>query len=178
MTGCLLVRRNSLAYISYHSFEKLIMRTIIILMLAIFISQEAAAMSFFNPGKTCVFSHVTAQLTLDGEPLKNVTVIRRWEWNELREDRTQTDERGYFELPPVFESSISRFLPVEIVIAQALFVVVEGEEQRFWSNSKRTAGENDEFQGRPISLVCELTDEMRITREFGSRMNTLCSWGD
>ncbi|WP_157209854.1 DUF6795 domain-containing protein [Marinimicrobium agarilyticum] len=52
-------------------------------------------MSFFNPGKTCVFSEVKAHLTHDGEPLKNATVIRRWEWKEQHEQRTQTDGKGY-----------------------------------------------------------------------------------
>lgn len=67
-------------------------------------------------------------------------------------------------------------LPVELVIAQGLYVVVDGEEKKFWSNSKREPGENVEFNGGPISLVCELTNEMRINRDFGSRMNTLCTW--
>ena len=137
---------------------------------------ESSAMSFFNPTKTCVFSAVKAQLTMNGEPLKNAKVIRRWEWQELREEKTQTDENGYFELPAVFESSLSRMLPVELVIAQGLYVVVDGEEKKFWSNSKREPGENVEFNGSPISLVCELTNEMRINRDFGSRMNTLCTW--
>jgi hypothetical protein len=175
MAGCLLVRRNSLAYISYHSFEKLIMRTIIILMLAIFISQEASAMSFFNPGKTCVFSHVAAQLTLDGEPLKNETVIRRWEWKELREDQTQTDEQGYFELPAVFELSATRFLPIEIVIGQELFVVIDGEEHKFWANAKRAPEENSELKGVPIELSCDLHDEMKVHGEYGL-LQTLCKW--
>lgn len=134
-------------------------------------------MSFFNPPKTCVFSEVKAWLTMNGEPLKNVTVIRRWEWRELKEERTRTDEKGFFQLPAVFESSIARVLPIELVIAQGLYVIVDGEEKKFWSNSKRTPEENAEFGGRSISLLCELTDEMRINREFGSRMNTLCTWG-
>lgn len=133
-------------------------------------------MSFFNPTKTCVFSEVKAQLAMNGEPLKGATVIRRWEWQELKEERTVTDENGFFQLPAVFESSITRMLPIELVIAQGLYVIVEGEEKKFWSNSKRKPEENVEFNGRPISLFCELTNEMRITREFGSRMNTLCTW--
>src|SRR5688572_12294402 len=152
------------------------MRRIAIFIFILFIFQESSAMSFFNPGKTCVFSAVRAQLTLNGEPVKNATVIRRWEWKDLQEETTKTDEKGYFELPAVFESSISRMLPVELVIAQGLYVVIEEEERKFWSNSKREPEENAEFLGRPISLVCELTDEMKITREFGSRMHTLCKW--
>ncbi len=65
-------------------------RSIPFVFLLIFL--EVSAMSFFNPTKTCVFSAVKAQLTMNGEPLKNATVIRRWEWQELREEKTQTDE--------------------------------------------------------------------------------------
>ena len=133
-------------------------------------------MSFFSPGKTCVFSQVRAKLTLNGEPVKNASIIRRWEWKDLREEKTQTDSEGYFEFPPIFESSIKRMLPIELVIAQGLYVIIDGEEQKIWSNSKRKPEENAEFQGQPIALVCELTDEMKVTREFGSRMHTLCKW--
>lgn len=150
---------------------------LLIRFISLLIAIEVSAMSFFNPPKTCVFSEVKAWLTMNGEPLKNVTVIRRWEWRELKEERTRTDEKGFFQLPAVFESSIARVLPIELVIAQGLYVIVDGEEKKFWSNSKRTPEENAEFGGRSISLLCELTDEMRINREFGSRMNTLCTWG-
>ena len=135
-------------------------------------------MSIFDAGKTCVFSEVQARLMRDGEPVENAKVIRRWEWNDLHEDSAATDENGYFEFPVVFEKSISRMLPIELVIAQGLYVVIDGEEVKFWSNSKREPEENAEFQGRPITLSCELTDEMKIYRDFGSRMRTLCTWED
>lgn len=146
------------------------------LFIPLLISLEVSAMPLINPTKACVFSAVKARLTMNGVPLKNVTVIRRWEWRQLKEESTATDENGFFQLPAIFESSITRMLPIELVVAQGLYVIVDGEEKKFWSNSKRMPEENAEFGGRPISLFCELTKEMRITREFGSRMNTLCTW--
>ena len=86
-------------------------------------------MAMFDVGKTCVFSQVKAKLTLNGEPVKNTKVIRRWEWNELHEDSTTTDDKGYFEFPVIFEKSASRLLPIELVIAQGLYVIVDGEEK-------------------------------------------------
>lgn len=150
-------------------------QTIGLIFLVIF-SQGVVAMSILSPTKTCVFSEVNARLTMNGEPLKNATIVRRWEWNKLREQTTTTDESGYFEFPAVFETSVTRMLPIELVIAQGLYVIVDGEERKFWSNSKREPEENAEFQGRPISLMCELTNEMKINRDFGSRMHTLCTW--
>lgn len=136
----------------------------------------AEAMSLFDIGKTCVFSEVKARLYKNGEPLRNVKVIRRWEWNQLESDSTTTDDKGYFEFPAVFEKSVSRLLPVELVIAQGLYVIDGDEEQKIWSNSKREPEENAEFGGKPFDLVCELTDEMKIYKDFGTRMRTLCTW--
>lgn len=133
-------------------------------------------MSLFDIGKVCVFSKVKARITVNGEPLKNTVVIRKWEWRELRQDRTTTDENGYFTLPAVFERSIvNRALPIELVIAQGIYVETEGEVKKIWSNSKREPEENAELGGQPINLSCELTNDMKITRQYGSIMNTLCT---
>lgn len=132
-------------------------------------------MSFFSPGKSCVFSEVKARLTLSGEPIKSVPVIRRWEWKELREDRTTTDEQGYFELPAIYESSVTRMLPIELVIGQELHVVVKGEEKKIWAHAKQSLDEDSELKGQPINLTCELTDPMEMHESFGL-LQTLCSW--
>lgn len=152
------------------------MKRVIIIVIAITLSQGALAMSLFDAGKTCVFSNVKATLTMNGEPLRNAKVIRRWEWTDEKEDSTTTDENGHFEFPAVFERSVTRLLPIELVIAQGLYVVVDGKEQHFWSNSKTEPEENAEFDGKPISMACELTHEMKIYRDFGSLMRTLCTW--
>lgn len=152
------------------------MRYTILLVITLIFLQKVEAMSLFDAGKTCVFSEVKARLTKDGAPLKSVRVVRRWEWNNLEEDSTTTDESGYFEFPAVFEKSASRFLPIELVIAQGLYVVDGEEEKKIWSNSKREPEENAEFNGRSINLTCEMTNEMEIYKDFGSRMRTLCSW--
>lgn len=136
-------------------------------------------MSLFDIGKVCVFSEVKARITVNGEPLKNTVVIRKWEWRELRQDRTTTDENGYFTFPVVFERSImNRALPIELVIAQGLYVETEGEAKKIWSNSKREPEENAELGGQSINLSCELTNDMKITRQYGSIMNTLCTWSE
>lgn len=152
------------------------MRYAIFLALTIVFFQNVEAMSMFGVGKTCVFSSVKARLIRDGEPLKNTRVIRRWEWNELKEDSTDTDAAGYFELPAVFEESLTRMLPIELVIAQGLYVVENGAETQIWSNSKREPGENAELEGRPMELVCEMTNETKIHRDFGSLLSTRCTW--
>ena len=69
---------------------------------------------------------------------------------------------------------MSRLLPTELVIAQSLYVKASGGEEVFWVTAKREPGENAEYDGKPISLACELTHEKKLTREFGSLMNTMC----
>ena len=136
-------------------------------------------MSLFDIEKVCVFSEVKARIAVKGEPLKNTVVIRKWEWRELRQDRTTTDENGYFTFPAVFERSImNRALPIELVIAQGLYVETNGETKKIWSNSKREPEENAELGGQSINLSCELTNDMKITRQYGSIMNTLCTWSE
>ena len=129
----------------------------------------------FGTGKTCVFSQVKVRVTKNGIPLENLPVIRRWEWNTLREDKTTTDKDGYFTFPAVFEESVSRFLPVELVIAQGLYVIADGEEIKIWSNSKRKPEENAEFGNRPIVMDCDFANETKTYKEFCSRMRTLCT---
>jgi len=134
---------------------------------------EAAPMSAFNP-KTCVFSSVKARLTLNGQPLKRATVIRRWEWQQAREDRTTTDDEGWFSFAPVFESSATRLLPIEFVVGQSLDVVVDGHEKSIWSFAKRKPEENAELKGKPIVMRCELTQEAKARRENGAILSTMC----
>ena len=52
--------------------------------------------------------------------------------------------------------------------------MVNGHEKPFWSKSKRKPGENEQFKGRRSLLVCELSKEMAIWRDFGSKMFSLC----
>src|SRR5690554_2157698 len=138
------------------------MRPTIFGIILLLTSQGGVAMSLFDIGKVCVFSEVTARVTVNGEPLKDTVIIRKWEWRELQQDTTNTDENGYFTFPAVFERSImNRALPIELVIAQGLYVEIDGEIKKIWSNSKREPEENAELGGQPISLSCELTDDMR-----------------
>lgn len=144
--------------------------------LLLFAVPETHPVPVFNPTRTCVFSAAKARLTMNGEPLKGVKVIRRWEWHTRREDSTLTDAHGDFAFPAVFESSLTRLMPIELVISQGLYVVVDGVEKKIWANSKRKPEENAEFNGKPIAMMCEITNASRIYRDFGSLMGTLCTW--
>lgn len=131
-------------------------------------------MGIFDGAKTCVFSAVNARLTLNGVPLANAKVIRQWDWNERKRDQAMTDENGNVSLPAMYESSITRLLPTELVIGQQLSIEVDGEERVFWTNSKREPEENAEYGGHAVRLSCELSDEEALIEDYGSLMVTMC----
>jgi len=131
-------------------------------------------MSMLNPTKTCVFSEVKARLTLDGAPLKNVKVIRRWEWHKPKHDEATTDANGYVTFPSIYESSITRLLPAEIVIGQQLSVELAGEDRVFWTSAKREAQKNSEYGGADFNVSCELNNEEVLIEDYRSMIVTMC----
>mgnify|MGYP006983099957 CR=1 FL=1 len=147
-------------------------RSIPFVFLLIFL--EASAMSFLNPTKTCVFSEVRARLVLNGEPLKGVKVTRQWNWNKKKTDESVSDEHGYVHFPAIFESSVARLLPTELVIGQQLSVEIDGQSKVFWANGKREPEENAEYGGARFNVVCELSDEEILIEDYGSLMVTMC----
>ena len=150
------------------------MRYTIILTLALIFFIEAEAMSILGIGKTCVFSAVNVRLLHKGEPVSNAKVKRQWEWNKRNSDESVTDSDGYVSFPAVFESSVSRLLPIEIVIGQQLSVEINGEEMVFWTNGKREPDENAEYDGAEFQAVCELSEEEELVEDYGSLMVTMC----
>src|SRR5690606_21292952 len=155
---------------TYSNMKNALILSIILMLLP----QGTFAMSIFNPTKTCVFSEVKARLTLSGEPLKGVKVTRQWEWHKRQSDEAITDAEGYVTFPVVYESSVTRLLPAEIVIGQQLSVILNGEEKIFWSNAKREPEQNSEYGGSSFNVMCELTEEEVVIRDFGSLMLTMC----
>src|SRR5690554_3950759 len=155
---------------TYSNMKNVLILSIILMLLP----QGTFAMSIFNPTKTCVFSEVKARLALNGEPLSNVRVTRQWEWHKRRSDEAITDAEGYVTFPPVYESSVTRLLPAEIVIGQRLSVELKDEVVIFWQNSKREAIENSEYGGSSFDVICELSDEKVLIEEYGSLMATMC----
>lgn len=157
--------------IKYSIFQP---KIIVWLLSLIMFAHGAAAMSFFNPTKTCVFSEVSARLTLNGEPLRNMTVTREWNWHKRKSDKAITDSNGHVSFPAVYESSVTRLLPAEIVIGQRLSIEIDGETTIFWQNAKRESMENSEYGGSPFNVTCELTEEKVLIEDFGSLMATMC----
>ncbi len=150
------------------------MRYTIILTLSLILFSGVEAMSILGIGKTCVFSAVKLRLLHNGDPVVNTKVYREWDWNSTKSDESVTDDDGYVFFPAVFESSISRLLPIELVITQQLSVKIDGEEKFLWTNAKREPKENVEYAGAKFDVICELNDEEVLIKDYGSLMLTIC----
>ncbi|MCH8499854.1 MAG: DUF4198 domain-containing protein [Marinobacter sp.] len=129
-------------------------------------------------GKVCVFSEVTGVIRLQGQPVEGATVVRTHDYRKAVSDQATTDADGAFAFPAAFERAWTSILPIELVIAQRLTVSYQGQDYLIWSNTKRSKAENTELGGLPLTLTCELTDELRLHREFGSILRTNCVWSE
>lgn len=127
-------------------------------------------------GRTCVFSNVKARLLMNGKPVSYAKVRREWDWNKEKSDVSITDENGVVTFPAVYESSVARLLPLEVVISQRLLVEIDGEYKEFWLNSKREPGKNREYGGAAFDVVCELTNEEKLIKSaVGVGKLTVCA---
>ena len=150
------------------------MRYTVILTLSLILFSGVKAMSILGIGKVCVFSEVKLRLLHNGKPVSNTKVYRQWDWNSTKSDESVTDDDGFVSFPAVFESSVSRLLPIELVITQQLSVKIDGEEKHLWANAKREPEENVEYAGAKFDVVCELNDEEILIEDYGSLMLTIC----
>jgi len=147
-----------------------------VLLLVLITPQLGYAMNIFNPFKACTFSQMQLTLTHNNQPASSAEVIRSVNWKNEKVDTFTTDEDGYVELPAMYQSSITQILPIEFIVAHVITVRYEGQEYKVWVYAKRDSRENNEFNGEPIKLRCELTHEPTTKRAFRSMVKTACTW--
>ncbi len=139
-------------------------------------SNSGVSMSIFDVGKVCTFSGVSGVLVDGGEPLKNVKVIRETDYQGAREDHVFTDDDGRFSMPPAYERSVTKLLPQEFVVGQALFVEKDGERIKIMAGVKRKPEENVESKGKPFKIRCDLQSERKTFYVDGNLFLTKCEW--
>ena len=127
-------------------------------------------------GSVYLFSEVDGVILQEGEPLKNTKIIRYFEYGSIEKDETITNSKGEFHFAAIRRSSLASLLPVEFVVAQSIVVEHNGQEDKIWSNTKRSKSRNSELGGVALRLKCEITDDLKIYREFGSILRTKCKW--
>jgi len=137
-------------------------------------------MASSNKGKDCLFSAISGTITLNGKPAAGAHVKRIAGKAHVEgefTDETQTDEKGYFSMPAIWERNLlSRVFPMQFAVSQAILVVYEGEEHWVWVSTKFSKEENSESLGKPLIVQCELNSERRTFRVKDTPFNTLCTW--
>lgn len=141
------------------------------------LSSGVYAMSIADAGKVCLFSGISGVVTLDGKPAAGARLVRTVNREKDKSDETVTDATGHFSMPPMFERTITKFLPQEFVVSQKIEVIFAGETYELWNGVKRTAEENAESRGKPLVVSCELDlEEMNYIKVNGGPIFSRCTW--
>lgn len=135
-----------------------------------------AAMSLMDLGKVCVFSPVTGQVTMNGEPIAGARLVRRVEWQKKQQDHATTDDKGRFAFPALYERSVMKFLSGQFVANQVIEIEHKGQTYLAWKGGKWSEEENAELSGKPLKLHCELTNEPEIKYVGRHGINGPCTW--
>ena len=131
-------------------------------------------MSFFG---VCLFSKTSGQILNEGKPVEGANIIRTMIWqNKTFEEKAVTDKNGNFTFDAKIKNSLSKFIPVEVVVAQKILIEHNGIQYEGWKANKRDAEENTELNGRPINLKCELTDEVSVKEQGRNVIKGMCRW--
>ena len=158
--------------LSFKFFSQLIM------LVLLFISFGAYAMSINDIGKQCLFSSFSGAITLNGKPVNGAKIKRVAYRSHTKGDKTDyatTNEQGEFAMPAVWDRNIvGKFLPMEFAAAQEVFVYFEGQEYQIWYAVKRQKEEDSEMRGKKLIVQCELLTEDKTVWVDGSPINSKC----
>lgn len=120
------------------------------------------------------FSATDGQVLNQGVPVGNATIFRISESSLFgsHTDTTTTDATGYFTFPALVKSSPRWKVAVAPLthggINQRIEIEYQGQTYLAWSYFQSLYTEpNKELNGKPITLVCELTAPERVTRIDG-----------
>lgn len=137
-------------------------------------------MSFFSKKKftAVLFSEMSGKITFNGKPVKNTNLHLSVGWNDgLGEINKsyKTDDKGYFYLPKI-EQEIEIPPLAQFVSYQTILINHQGEPYKLWIASKDDIEEFTETEGKPINLICELTNSRKSIKTKVGLLGTLCTW--
>lgn len=152
-------------------------RKTLVCMLLMVICSEGYALSLFDIGKVCLFSGISGHVLLNGEPVSNAKVIQTYN-SSLKKDSitTKTDKNGNFQFDAVYTNTIRKYAPVEPTIHQEILIQYDGNEYEAWVTFKHIWKENSELDGKPINLICELTEEATTKSSGLKKISGICKW--
>ncbi|GLQ97849.1 carboxypeptidase-like regulatory domain-containing protein [Dyella mobilis] len=108
-----------------------------------------------------LFSEVRGTVLIDGRPVQGAELVETaaWSGNKRALQRTVTDENGAFSLPAIkHPAGLRRIITAAPTVWQEIFINYQGVQYVAWKYGKLNYDINGELDGRPINLLCELTN--------------------
>jgi len=117
-------------------------------------------MGLFDP--LVLFSEVHGAVLKDGNPVAGAEVVQKVVWSDNADEiplqHAVTDPKGAFQFPVITRRSVLlQLLPHQPVMVQKIVIRYGGAEYEAWRHTKEDYELNSELDGRPLSLVCELS---------------------
>jgi hypothetical protein len=108
-----------------------------------------------------LFSEVHGTVVMNGKPVQGAELIETAEWsgNKSPPQRAVTDEKGVFSFPAIQHSAgLRRLITAQPNVWQEILINYQGVQYVAWKYGKLNYDANGELDGRPIHLLCELTN--------------------
>lgn len=113
---------------------------------------------------------------LNGKPVSGARLVRTVKKEKKSADETVTDKNGCFKFDAAYSRTITKYFPMEFVVAQQIDVFYEGKEYEMWSGVKREHEANTESRGKSLVVECKLSQEQNYIRINGNGIFSLCKW--
>ena len=134
--------------------------------------------------KVCLATDVKGSVTLQGKPVANAKVTRAVKFQDKSwKDESITDENGNFSFSAIYDRTISKYTPFEVVIGQEINIEHDNKTYLALRTSKRNFDYNGELNAPsaikkgdeliPFLIRCELSNETKIRSSLGNDMATL-----
>jgi hypothetical protein len=118
-----------------------------------------------------LFSQVGGVVTKDGKPVAGAEIEQTVLYKEegrIPQTSVVSDDKGKFAFAQVSVNEGPKLLPGEVSVSQRLVIRYKGQEFEGWNHGKKGKEANTESNGKPLRLVCELSNEPGVAgNSFG-----------
>lgn len=140
--------------------------------LMVLLAMEASAMGL----NKILFSNVHGVVLERGKPVPDALVTRYFNFgltDESETDTTRTDSKGVFTFLQIGRLSLlASIVPAQPDVPQKISITHGGKEYLAWLFTKKNYDANGELHGKPIDLLCELTNER--TYDETTKVHGIC----
>ncbi|GAA3584731.1 DUF4198 domain-containing protein [Marinobacter xestospongiae] len=144
----------------------------------------AGVFGFLNKQDVLLFPPVKGLLTLEGEPVADVEIIREATYDDVDSQTVNTDANGRFAFPEWITRSSTPGEPLaEARLRQVIAAKYEGEYYVLWQYTTDRVDEEPVIAQRLANLDCDLADEetdhyfpIPDKPQFDHIVGSICRW--